>query len=79
VNTTELDIKKGCRNQSSSTSLGSLGRRAASSTPAFGGAQPSAIRRLNSQRSADELQKDIELLRQRLDRRITKVSKVADA
>ncbi|XP_011500777.1 PREDICTED: regulator of G-protein signaling 7 [Ceratosolen solmsi marchali] len=76
VNTTELDIKKVCRNQSRPTTSGG---RPETSTPAFGGAQPSAIRRLNSQRSADDLKKDIELLRQRLDRRITKVSKVADA
>ncbi|XP_008206364.1 regulator of G-protein signaling 7 isoform X1 [Nasonia vitripennis] len=68
VNTTELDIKKVCRN-------------AGKSIPAFAATQPSANRRPNQQihRSAGELKREIELLKQRLDRRIIKVSKVADA
>uniref|UniRef100_A0ABD2WLJ1 Regulator of G-protein signaling 7 n=1 Tax=Trichogramma kaykai TaxID=54128 RepID=A0ABD2WLJ1_9HYME len=66
VNTTELDIKKVCRSQ---------GRPTSSS----GACQHSGPLRKLVNRSVDELRHEIELLKLRLDRRIIKISKVAEA
>ncbi|XP_043462739.1 regulator of G-protein signaling 7 isoform X2 [Leptopilina heterotoma] len=74
VNTTELDIKKACRSHkpivkaSKHLQLGVAGGRI--SPP-----------RTNSmlKQSAESLQRDVDILKQRLDRRIIKISKVAEA
>ena len=68
VNTTELDIKKVCRSQGKPTSSSGACKHVGT------GAQ----KKLNSQ-NLEELKREVELLKQRLDRRMIKMSKVADA
>lgn len=76
VNTTELDIKKACRSHKSVVQpskhvhLGLAGGRIS----------PSVETQANSSSSSVEfLQKEIETLKDRLDRPVIKVSKVAEA
>ncbi|XP_058806837.1 regulator of G-protein signaling 7 [Phymastichus coffea] len=86
VNSTELDIKKVCRKQQArpSAEATTAAAVAAATMPcrhsAFAATQPSQYRRsIHCQREPAELRSEIALLRQRLDRRITKLSKVAEA
>ncbi|XP_023246159.1 regulator of G-protein signaling 7 [Copidosoma floridanum] len=74
VNTTERDIKKAYRNQSKSACEEPIYRR---TITVFGGPAPS--NRRTESRTCAELKKEIDHLRNRLDRRVIKVSKVADA